>query len=110
MYNISARMIGDIAPGLTLAIVSIVSAIPAFLILSRSRRGRARSAVGYLAGFIGGIATTTIIVRLVGAYVMDIWSIIAWGLLSSFFAPFVGMARALWVRPVQGKRRHPQAL
>jgi hypothetical protein len=95
-----------VAPGIVLVCVAVAAGVPAYVTLRESGRGRARGAVAYLGGFFTGIATTTLLFVMLPAVLTasapDIGSI---GLVGSFWGPFLGMARAKWVRP-QSKSAH----
>ena len=88
----------DTSPGLTLAMVAFLAALPPYTLLRKSSRGRARSAVAYLLGFAIGLASTALFAVFLRRAV-DPATIIGAGLFGAFFAPFVGMARAKWERP-----------
>ena len=98
----------DVVPGVVLVCVVVAAGIPAFLTLRESGRGRARGALAYLGGFFTGIITTITLFVLLNAAVTEAAPEIgAIGLLGSFWGPFVGMARAKWIRP---QRKHVHRL
>jgi hypothetical protein len=96
--------VSDVSPGIVLSLVGLVAAVPPYLLVRQSERGRARSAVSYLCGFLAGLAATGFLAALLNA-VTDAEAIVAAGLLSSFVCPFIGMARAKW----HGPRRRPRS-
>jgi hypothetical protein len=97
------RFLAEIAPGLTLSLVGLLAAAPAYRLLRQSERGRARSAVAYLAGLITGLALTIVLAALLKPVVRTTMVPEA-GLLSAFFAPFAGMLLAKWERPTKRNR------
>jgi hypothetical protein len=92
----------------TLLLVGFLAAVAPYSLLKRSTRGRARSAVAYLAGLATGIASMLVAAALlqpmVGAAI-----IAEAGLFGAFFGPFAGMLRAKWQRPAR-RRRVPARL
>src|SRR5262245_24480601 len=93
----------ETSPGLTLALVAFLAALPPYNVLRQRGRGRARSAIAYLMGLAAGLACT-VVLALVLRRLADPAAVIGAGLLAAFFAPFIGMARAKWERP----RRPPR--
>jgi hypothetical protein len=88
-------------PGIALVWVTVMAAIPAHLIVAQSRRGRARTAVAYLAGFAAGLAMTAALAGIVASLREDSPAVAELGLLGAFLGPFAGMARAAWLRPAR---------
>jgi predicted lysophospholipase L1 biosynthesis ABC-type transport system permease subunit len=97
------RFLAEISPGLTLSLVGLLAATPAYRLLRQSGRGRARSAVAYLAGLITGLALTLALAT-VFKHIARTTIIAEAGVLSAFFAPFAGMLVAKWERPVRRVR------
>lgn len=95
--------VADVSPGVALALVGLVAAVPAYVLLRQSSRGRARSAVSYLCGLAAGLAATMFLAALLDTFT-DADSLAAAGLLSSFVCPFLGMARAKWEGPRKKSR------
>ena len=56
MHN--AYVASDLLPAMAFWLVALLAAGPAFAIMRQGRRGRARSAIAYLAGFFLGLAVT----------------------------------------------------
>jgi hypothetical protein len=83
--------------------VGLVAAVPSYVLLRQSSRGRARSSVSYLCGLAAGLAATMFLAALLNAFT-DGDALVAAGLLSSFVCPFVGMVRAKWERPRKRQR------
>jgi hypothetical protein len=92
------------APGVTLSIVGFVAAASACMLVRQSGRGRARTAIAYLCGLSSGLLTTMLFSRLFGWFV-EADAIVEPGVFSSFFFPFLGIARAKWQRPRKQARR-----
>jgi hypothetical protein len=97
------RFLAEISPGLTLSLVGLLAAAPAYRLLRKSGRGRAQSAVAYLAGLITGLALTMLLASLFKPVARTTMLAEA-GLLSAFFAPFAGMLVAKWERPARRNR------
>ena len=95
----------EAVPGIALVWVTVMAAIPAYVIAVQSRRGRARTAVAYLAGFGAGLAMTLALEIVVGSFRPGSPPVAHLGLLGAFVGPFLGIARAAWLRPVRRTRR-----
>ena len=108
MHSYVSSSVSDVSPGLALAVVALLAAVPPYLALCQSARGRARSAVGYLLGLATGLAATVVSVVALRAHA-DAQAIVAAGFLASFFSPFVGMLRAKWRRKGRPARRRTVA-
>ena len=54
----NAYVAADVLPAGAFWVVAVLAAVPAFTITRRRRRGRARSAIAYLAGFFAGLIVT----------------------------------------------------
>jgi ABC-type xylose transport system permease subunit len=104
MPSFVSSLAGDLLPGLMLAAVTALAAIPPYLALRQSGRGRARSAVGYLLGFAAGLASTVAAVATLSAE-MGPDAIAAAGLLGAFFGPFFGLLRGRQHRKHRPRRR-----
>ncbi|HEU4377409.1 MAG TPA: hypothetical protein VFR73_02470 [Hyphomicrobiaceae bacterium] len=99
MDSYYAGLLIDVAPGLTIVSVALLAALPPYLIMYQSRRGRARASIAYILGFFAGLATTGLIIVTAGPRVPDVAAILSAGILAAFFAPFGGMLRARLRRP-----------
>ena len=108
MHSYVSSLVSDVSPGLALAVVALLAAVPPYLALCQSARGRARSAVGYRLGLATGLAATVVSVVALRAHA-DAQAIVAAGFLASFFSPFVGMLRAKWRRKGRPARRRTVA-
>jgi hypothetical protein len=104
MHSFVSSMLGDVSPGLVLALVALLAAVPPYLALCQSSRGRARSAVGYLLGLFSGLVATVVAAVALRDHA-DPEAVVAAGLTASFFSPFVGMVRAKWQRKKRPIRR-----
>jgi hypothetical protein len=98
------HIIRDAVPGLVLAFVLAMAALPAERIAASSTRGRARTAVAYLAGFACGVVTGTMVATF-AALRRDPQPLSALALFGSFVGPFVGLASAWWSAPKRRGRR-----
>jgi hypothetical protein len=96
--------VAETAPGVTLSIVGFVAAAPAYVLVRQSERGRARTAIAYLYGLSSGLLTTVLLSRLF-CWFVEADAIVEPGVFSSFFFPFLGMARAKWERLRKRARR-----
>src|SRR5262245_26148653 len=101
MYR--AGFLADVLPGLTLIATGYTAALAAFRIVRQSSRGRARSALAWIAGFCAGLLT--LLLLLIAAAAINIrGSVSGEGLLGAFVGPFIGLVHAKWVGPVKKKR------
>ena len=94
MHSKYAGLLVDVAPGLTIVSAALLAALPPYLLMHQSRRGRARSAISYILGFFAGLAITALMIRIAGPLGADTSALLGAGVLAAFFAPFVGMLRA----------------
>jgi hypothetical protein len=97
------RFVTETSPGVTLLLVGLLAAAPAYSLLRRSARGRARGAIAYLAGLATGVASMVAAAALLQPVVRTA-IIVEAGLLSAFFGPFAGMLCAKWQKPTRKKR------
>jgi ABC-type proline/glycine betaine transport system permease subunit len=105
MNSYWSDFVAELAPGLTAVLIALIATLPPYVIMRRSRRGRARSAVAYLCGFLSAVPTTTILASVVQTLGGDTAAVAAAGLLISFFGPFAGIASARWVREASRPRK-----
>jgi hypothetical protein len=92
----------------TLSLVGFIAAVPAYVLVRQSERGRARTAIAYLCGLSSGLFATVLLSQLLRWFV-EPDAIVEPGVFSAFFFPFVGMARAKWERPRRRSRRAAMA-
>ena len=103
MNSYWVSFVADVSPGIVMALVGFLAAVPPYVLLRTSSRGRARSAISYLCGLGAGLVATALLAALLGVFA-DADAILEAGLFSSFVCPFVGMARAKWDRPRKRSR------
>jgi fructose-specific phosphotransferase system IIC component len=99
--------VAQVVPGVTLLLVGLIAAAPGYALARQARpprRGRARTAIAYLSGLFAGLFATVLVAWL-GQELVEPNAVAGSGLLSAFFCPFVGIARAKWERP---RRRQPR--
>jgi hypothetical protein len=99
-----SSLAGEASPGLMLAGVAALAALPPYRLLRQSNQGRARSAVGYLSGFLAGLTATAFLTVVVLGFA-DRTAVLEAGACGAFFGPFVGMLRAKWDGPRKALRR-----
>ena len=99
-----SSLVVDTAPGVALLLTGLIAAAPAYVLVRQSQRGRARSAIAYLSGFTSGLLATVVLLQL-GHVLVEPDAIAGPGLLSSFFCPFLGIARAKWEGPRKRAQR-----
>src|SRR5215510_2073267 len=86
MHN--AYVASDVLPAIAFWLVALLAAIPAFSLMRHRKRGRARSAIAYLAGLFLGLMLT-IVMAIVAAAVLAIDSpIFSAGAAAAFLGPF----------------------
>jgi hypothetical protein len=83
-------------------VVGACAALPAFALTHRTGRGRARSAIAYLSGFVLGLTAAVLLFQALQTLAWDLTYGSA-ALAGAFFGPFVGLAWGVWVR--SGRRR-----
>jgi hypothetical protein len=96
--------VAETAPGVTLSIAGFVAAASTYVLVRQSERGRARTAIAYLCGLSSGLLTTVLLSRLFRGFAQAD-AILGPGVFSSFFFPFLGVARAKWERSRRRARR-----
>jgi predicted lysophospholipase L1 biosynthesis ABC-type transport system permease subunit len=99
-----SSLAGEASPGLTLAGVAALAALPPYKLLRQSSEGRARSAIGYLSGFLAGLVATAFLAVVVLGFA-DRTAVVEAGVCAAFFGPFIGMVRAKWDGPRKSPRR-----
>ena len=100
-----AGSVSDIVPGLVLIATCYVAALQAFRMVRQSSRGRARSAIAWISGFLIGVIATMFLSVTIGTIANPDAAVSAGGLLGSFLGPFVGILHGKWLGPVRKKRR-----
>jgi hypothetical protein len=105
MHKSWSGFVVEVVPGLALAVTIAGAAIVAFAILSRWRRGRARSAIAYLAAYFSGLAITAFFALAASVLGRDSNAVLAAGLLAAFAGPFCGIGVALLRLPARRRLR-----
>jgi hypothetical protein len=108
MHRYVSSLSGELSPGLVLALSALLGGAAAYLPLCQTARGRARSAIAYLAGLAAGLTATACAVAALHSKADGDAMAVA-GLLGSFFGPFLGMLRARWRRKHRPARRRAMA-
>ena len=107
MYR--ADFVTEVVPGLVLVATTFTAALPAFRVVRQARRGRARSAMAWIFGFLVGVVATMLF-SITIANVANLDAPVAGsGLLGAFFGPFIGIVHGKWLGPMK-KRRRPLEL
>jgi hypothetical protein len=106
MYR--ADFVTEVVPGLVLVATTFTAALPAFRVVRQATRGRARSAMAWIFGFLVGVVATMLFSVTIGNVDSDA-PVAGSGLLGAFFGPFVGIVHGKWLGPMK-KRRRPLEL
>jgi hypothetical protein len=107
MYR--AGFLADVLPGLTLIVTAYTAALVTFRVVRQTSRGRARSALAWIAGFGMGLLTQ-LLFSIAGQAASNFdGSVFGEGLLGAFIGPFIGMVHGKWAAPVRKKRYFPRA-
>ena len=108
MYN--ANLATDLAPVAVVVTVAFAAGLPAYLIVSRAKRGRARSAIAYLLGFGAGLLMTSFLGGAMKPFSADEVPMPVVGLIASFIGPFIGMMHAKLHEPMRRRSRRSTSL
>jgi hypothetical protein len=103
----SAYVASDLLPAVAFWLVAVLAAVPAFSIVRQGRRGRARSAIAYLAGFFLGLAATVGLALAAASLTTSDASVFNAGVTAAFLGPFTGIVHAKLRRSA---RRRPKLL
>jgi uncharacterized membrane protein YhaH (DUF805 family) len=95
----------ELLPALAFWLIALLAAVPAFTITRRRRRGRARSAIAYLAGFFLGLAATLCLSLAATLLIAADCPIFNAGAAAAFLGPFTGIVHA---KLKKGARRRPK--
>ena len=101
----NAYVESDLLAAVAFWIVALVAAVPAFRIVRQRRRGRARSAIAYLAGFFSGLATAVCLAVAADLLSIAEAAVFNAGVTAAFLAPFTGIVHAKLKRSA---RRRPK--
>jgi hypothetical protein len=105
MHN--AYVASDLVPATAFWFVVVLAAWPAFSIVRQSGRGRARSAIAYLAGFSSGLAATVGLALALATFVSTPIAMFNAGVAAAFLGPFTGIVHAK-LRRAMRRRTHPR--
>ena len=105
MHN--AYVSSDLLAATAFWFVVVLAALPAFSITRQSRRGRARSAIAYLAGFFSGLAATIGLSLVLATWLSTPIAVFNAGATASFLGPFTGIVHAK-LRRAMRRRPHPR--
>jgi glycerol uptake facilitator-like aquaporin len=103
MYR--ADFVNEVVPGLVLVATTFAAAFPAFRVVRQARRGRARSAIAWIFGFLVGVVATMLFSVTIGNVANSDAPVAGSGLLAAFFGPFIGIVRGKWLGPTKKRRR-----
>jgi predicted lysophospholipase L1 biosynthesis ABC-type transport system permease subunit len=103
MHN--AYVASDLLPAIAFWFVVVLAALPAFSIMRQSKRGRARSAIAYLAGFFFGLVATIGLSLALATWVSTPLAVFNAGAAAAFLGPFTGIVHGKLRRAM---RRRPQ--
>jgi predicted lysophospholipase L1 biosynthesis ABC-type transport system permease subunit len=101
MHN--AYVASDLLPAVAFWLVALLAAVPAFRIVRQGKRGRARSAIAYLAGFFTGLAATVGLALAAATLTAIDAPLFNAGVSAAFLGPFTGIVHAKLRR--SGRRR-----
>jgi len=101
----TAYVASDLLPAMAFWLVALLAAGPAFSIMRQGRRGRARSAIAYLAGFFLGLLLTVGLSFAAALLLRADYPIFNAGVTAAFLGPFTGLVHAKLRR---GARRRPK--
>ena len=105
MHN--AYLASDLLAATAFWFVVLLAALPAFSITRQSRRGRARSAIAYLAGFFSGLAATIGLCLALTTWVSPPVAVFNAGAAAAFLGPFTGIVHGK-LRRAMRRRPHPR--
>ena len=92
MHN--AYVASDLLAAMAFWLVALLAAGPAFAIMRQGRRGCARSAIAYLAGFFLGLALTVGLSFAAAALMRRRTALFNAGVTAAFLGPFTGLVHA----------------
>jgi predicted lysophospholipase L1 biosynthesis ABC-type transport system permease subunit len=107
MHN--AYVASDLLPAVAFWLVALLAAVPAFRIVRQGKRGRARSAIAYLAGFFTGLAATVGLALAAAALTAIETSLFNAGVTAAFLGPFTGIVHAKLRRSARRRRKWAEA-
>jgi uncharacterized membrane protein len=101
----NAYVASDLLAAVAFWIVALVAAAPAFTIVRQRRRGRARSAIAYLAGFFAGLAVAVCLALAANLLFSADATVFNAGVTAALLGPFTGIVHAKLKRSA---RRRPK--
>ncbi len=107
MHN--AYVASDLLPAMAFWLVALLAAGPAFAIMRQGRRGRARSAIAYLAGFFLGLAVTVGLCFAAAWLMAADYPLFNAGVTAAFLGPFTGLVHAKLRRGARRRTKWAQA-
>jgi threonine/homoserine/homoserine lactone efflux protein len=107
MHN--AYVASDLLPAMAFWLVALLAAGPAFAIMRQGRRGRARSAIAYLAGCFLGLALTVGLSFAAAALMAADCPLFNAGVTAAFLGPFTGLVHAKLRRGARRRTKWAQA-
>ena len=105
----NAYVASDVLPAGAFWVVAVLAAVPAFTIMRRRRRGRARSAIAYLAGFFAGLIVTLGLSLGVQILVAADAQVFNAGVAAAFLGPFTGIVHGKLKRSARRRPRLAEA-
>ena len=107
MHN--AYVASDLLPAMAFWLVAVLAAAPAFGIVRQGKRGRARSAIAYLAGFFVGLAASVGLALAVAALIATESPVFNAGVTAAFLGPFTGIVHAKLRRNARRRTKWAEA-
>jgi threonine/homoserine/homoserine lactone efflux protein len=107
MHNAYAA--SELLPAMAFWLVALLAAGPAFAIMRQGRRGRARSAIAYLAGFFLGLAVTVGLAFAAASLLAADYPLFNAGVTAAFLGPFTGLVHAKLRRGARRRTKWAQA-
>ena len=107
MHN--AYVASDLLPAVVFWLVAVLAAAPAFIIVRQGKRGRARSAIAYLAGFFAGLAATLALALTAANLIASESPLFNAGVTAAFLGPFTGIVHAKLRRSARRRTKWAEA-
>src|SRR5262245_32270286 len=99
------KLLIEAVPTAAVLLAALAAAWPAYAVLLRARRGRARGSIAYLLGFFVGMIATAALAAVAGSFAIEGSPVPAAGMLASFIGPFIGMIHAKLRGPIRPRGR-----
>src|SRR5262245_32760458 len=107
MHN--AYVASNLLPAVVFWLVAVLAAVPAYSVVRQGRRGRARSAIAYLAGHFLGLAVTVGLALAAASLTATEASLFNAGITAAFIGPFTGIVHAKLRRSARRRPKLVQA-